>query len=181
MIAIVIGLTVGGALGWYLLPRLSRPMAIGWCLFAAFATWSIAHTLLVSDPPAAVQAVQVPVAADFAVPADVHGLQGASNLDVIGHRPDGSLDLAGWIFDERTHRAVDAVYVDIDGTSRIEGTYGVARPDVAKAFHSADLTKVGFDVLIKPGTLTAGQHSLRLGMRVGTTRYESVHRFPLTI
>jgi hypothetical protein len=146
---------------------------IAWAVLAALACGSVARTLTLPDSHANATAI-VP---DFAVPADVRGLQGTSSLDSLNAQPNGGIEIDGWIFDERTHRAGDAMYLDVDGTQRIEGVYGNPRADVARAYASAGLKNVGFHVSVKPGQLTPGEHRLRLGIRIGNERFESVRRF----
>lgn len=133
--------------------------------------------MLAPDPISKHDASTVP---DFAVNDDVRSLQGTSSLDAIEKLPGGTRLLTGWTFDERTHLPASAMYLDIDGTTRIDGTYDEPRPDVAAAFHSAELTRVGFRVVIPPAALSPGPHRLRIGIRVDGDRFESVRRYALS-
>ncbi len=157
--------------------RLDRSIVLGWSLVAAIVCGSIVHTLVAPDERLATIEMTVP---DFSVPADVSGLQGTSSLDAATKSPGGVV-VSGWIFDERTHGAGDAMYLDVDGVTRIEGTYGEARADVAAAFHTATAERVGFRVTIAPGVLAPGEHRARLGLRVGSERFESVRRYALPV
>ena len=147
-------------------------------MLGALAAYSVARTLLAPDPPAPVAS---PIVADFPVPSDVRGLQGTSNLDAISTRPDGTIVMNGWIFNEGAHRAGEAMYVDVDGTRRIAGHYHEARPDVKAAFATLTSDAVGFHAVIRPGLLTTGEHRVRLGILSGGERYESVRRFALQV
>jgi hypothetical protein len=149
-----------------------------WLVLAAIAGGSLSRTLLKHD--AATSATPAAVA-DFAVPSDVRALQGTSGVDDIATERDGTTTLSGWIFDERTRAAGDAMYLDIEGTTRIAGTYGEPRPDIAEAFRAPAAANVGFHVFVERGRLTPGAHRFRIGIRSGTTRYESVRRYVLTI
>lgn len=155
---------------------IARPFAIAWATLAILASVSIARILAAPEPKHGAASAR---ADDFLVPADVRGLQGTSNLDVIERGANGGFVLSGWIADERTHRPGESMYVDVDGTTRIAGTYGESRPDVAAAFASPDLQNVGFHVVIRPGQLETGAHRVRLGITVGGERFESVRRYPL--
>ena len=153
-------------------------VVLAWVVLAAIAGGSLSRTLLTRDDtaPAAPAAV-----ADFPVPSDVRALQGTSGVDEIVPERDGTTSLSGWIFDERTHGAGDAMYLDIEGTTRIEGTYGEPRPDIADAFRAPAAANVGFHVFVERGRLTPGAHRFRIGIRSGATRYESVRRYVITI
>lgn len=159
-------------------PIRSRSIVIGWTVLAALATASIARTLLAPD---ARGQISTAIVADFSIPADVRGLQGASNLDVVDLKPDSSIVLSGWIYDERTRRPGDSMYLDLDGTTRTAGGYGESRPDVAAAFKNAAVTNVGFHVVLSHGTISPGLHALRIGIRVGDERFESVRRYALRV
>lgn len=111
----------------------------------------------------------------------MRALQGTSGLDEIATERDGTTAISGWIFDERTHAAGDAMYLDIEGTTRIAGTYGEPRPDIADAFHAPAAANVGFHVFVERGRLTPGTHRFRIGISSGGTRYESVRRYAFTI
>ena len=149
---------------------------IAWATLALIASFAVGRTLLAPDPISKHDASIVP---DFAVNSDVRSLQGTSSLDAIEKLPNGATRLTGWIFDERTHRPATAMYLDIDGTTRIDGIYREPRPDVAAAFHLEVLTGVGFHVVIPPAALPPGQHRLRIGIRVDGDRFESVRRYAL--
>jgi len=149
-----------------------------WALLGALATYSVARTLLAPDTSASASPA---IVADFAVPADVRGLQGTSSLDTIVPQPDGAIVLSGWIFDEGAHRAGEGMYVDIDGTMRIAARYHEPRPDVKAAFPALDSSAVGFHATIRPGQLRTGDHRLRLGIQSDGVRYESVQRFALRV
>jgi len=153
-----------------------RLFLVGWIALAAVAGAAIARTLLTPDSLAATAPEAVP---DFAVPNDVRGLQGTSGLDEITRERDGSLTLSGWIFDERSRAPGDAMYVDIDGTTRIAGTYGEPRPDVAQSLNAPAAVNVGFHVFLTRSQVPPGLHRFRLGIRSGTERFESVRRYVL--
>ena len=157
--------------------RQARSIVISWLVVAVIASVSIVRTLLAPDPHA--QLATPAIVADFAVPSDVSTLQGMNSLDAIVAKADGSVVLNGWIFDERSRRPGDAMYLDIDGTTRVAGQYGESRPDVAMAFDTPGLKNVGFHVAIKPRTLSPGEHRFRIGIRIGEKRFESVRRFAL--
>lgn len=149
-----------------------------WLVLAAIVGGSISRTLLTRDAatPSAPAAV-----ADFAVPIDVRALQGTSGVDDIATERDGTTSLSGWIFDERTRAAGDAMYLDFEGTTRIAGTYGEPRPDIAESFHAPAAANVGFHIFIERGRLRPGTHRFRIGIQSGETRYESVRRYALII
>jgi hypothetical protein len=167
--ALVGGLATGVAARF---ARLDRIFIVAWALVGAIALGTIARTLISPDPKTSAALV----VADFAVPADVTELQGTSSLDVVA-KEGAALVLTGWTFDERTHEPGDAMYLDIDGTNRIDGHYGDIRPDVAAAFHSPTAGPVGFRVTIQPGNLAPGEHRVRIGLRVRGERFESVRRY----
>jgi len=136
------------------------------------------------------------LAADFPVPSDVRGLQGESSLDgflssrestfaPIGPtaivRRSERVRLSGWILDARTHRPGESMYVDIDGVQRIVGRYGMARPDVAAAFHDPRAAAAGFTLDFPASVLALGSHGVRLGVVDDGVRYESVRRFAIVV
>jgi len=136
------------------------------------------------------------LAADFPVPSDVRGLQGESSLDgflssrgstfaPIGPtatvRRSERIRLSGWILDARTHRPGESMYVDIDGVQRIVGRYGMARPDVAVAFHDPRAAAAGFTLDFPASILALGSHGVRLGVVDDGVRYESVRRFAIVV
>ena len=149
-----------------------------WFVLAAIAGGSLSRTLLARDASAP---SAPPAVADFPVPSDVRALQGTSGVDEMVLDRHGTTTLSGWIFDERTRAAGDAMYLDVEGTTRIAGTYGEPRPDIADAFRAPAAANVGFHVFIERGRLTPGSHRFRVGIRSGAMRYESVRRYVLSV
>jgi hypothetical protein len=146
-------------------------------LLALIAIYSIARTLAAPDGPVQNSA---PIGADFAVPSYVIALQGTSSLDTMTRIGEG-VRLTGWIFDQRTNAPGQAMYVDIDGTTRAQGIYGDPRPDVGAAFHSPSLDAVGFHVIVGRNLTAAGTHRIRLGLRAAEGSFESVRRYTIDV
>ena len=159
------------------LGSITRLIRISWVLLALIAAYSIARTLAAPDGP--VQNGD-PIGAEFAVPSDVVALQGTSSLDTATRIGEG-VRLTGWIFDQRTNAPGLAMYVDIDGVTRAQGTYGDARPDVGAAFHSPSLDAVGFHIIIGRRLTAPGTHHIRLGLRAANGFFESVRRYTIDV
>ena len=156
---------------------MTRVVGISWVLLALIAAYSIARTLAAPDGPMQNSA---PIGVDFAVPSDVIALQGTSSLDTITRIGEG-VRLTGWIFDQRTNAPGQAMYVDIDGTTRVQGIYGDPRPDVGAAFHSPALNAVGFHVIVERNLAAPGAHRIRLGLRAADGFFESVRRYTIEV
>jgi hypothetical protein len=72
------------------------------------------------------------------------------------------LVLQGWATDAAARHPVAAVCLLVDGkpSARVRASYGVDRPDVARAFGAADVARSGFDVQINGADLAPGPHDL---------------------
>jgi hypothetical protein len=72
------------------------------------------------------------------------------------------LVLQGWGTDAVSRRPLKAVCLLVDGapSPRERATYGISRPDVARAFGVEDLARSGFEIQIDGTDLSPGVHHL---------------------
>ncbi len=74
---------------------------------------------------------------------------------------DASILIMGWAADGPKKTVAGGVDVVLDGTPFI-AKYGTGRNDVADAFKRPEYLKSGFELLLSPGQLTKGEHSLSI-------------------
>lgn len=76
------------------------------------------------------------------------------------------VDLAGWAADPR-YRPGAGVFVLVNGVDRRAGeqmSYGIDRPDVARALDDAELLWVGFAIRYVPSALGPGRHWVQIAV-----------------
>ncbi len=79
---------------------------------------------------------------------------------------DGHADVrfVGWAFDAGSMQPAAGVVTIVDGERYFRASSGLARPDVGAAYHRAGLARSGFDATLSASTLSAGFHTLGLGI-----------------
>jgi hypothetical protein len=75
--------------------------------------------------------------------------------------PSRSVTIGGWAVDNRSAQAAAGVFVEVD-SKIVAGSYGVPRPDVAKAMANPLYTTSGFQVFIPASLLPKGSHHVTL-------------------
>ncbi len=86
--------------------------------------------------------------------------------------PTGAqLLVSGWAIDGQTRVPGRGVIVIIDGRERFHATYGLSRPDVARAVHMKAAEHSGFTVYFPTSNLSLGIHHFRMKLvsKNGTT------------
>ncbi len=72
-----------------------------------------------------------------------------------------SITVTGWAVDGNRKTDAGGVYIDIDGRL-FPASYGLNRPDVAKAFSNSSYQYSGFECVIPVSNLIEGQHTLSI-------------------
>ena len=92
--------------------------------------------------------------------------RGVASRAVVGRTT--ALVFKGWASDTAHAHPLVGVCVLLDGQAPVQemAIYGVARPDVAQAFHHNDLVGTGFDVRVRLLVVTPGSHAFTV---VGVT------------
>jgi len=61
----------------------------------------------------------------------------------------GSISIEGWAFDIRRGERFGSIGYTFDGIKYYEGTYGLTRTDVAKAYDNDSIRNVGFEIVLQ--------------------------------
>jgi len=83
------------------------------------------------------------------------------------------ITLYGWAIDNHLRKAAAGVFAELDSKVTVTGTYGVFRPDVAKAMNNPLYANCGFSILIAGNELSKGSHDVALDIDAsdGSGRY----------
>ncbi len=109
---------------------------------------------------------------------DLHGLIDGTKV------PRGCTLVAnGWTFDPALEAPVGQVVVTLDDRVFITAQFGIEREDICSAYKSEALKLSGFRAIVPTGTLTGGQHVLKLYLvdALNGTHYETPGSFEFEI
>jgi hypothetical protein len=156
--------TLGYAMRPILAGRNAVPLVVGIAALA-FASGYLAHRV----PPSSVATIPAARTLDARALSRlrIENAPALGSIDRVAISPgERTLDLAGWGADPR-YRPGAAVFVLVDGTDRVPGTamsYGIDRPDVARALDDAGLLWVGFGIRYVPSGLGSGHHFVQVAV-----------------
>ncbi|MEA2666961.1 MAG: hypothetical protein QOI11_3905 [Candidatus Eremiobacteraeota bacterium] len=100
---------------------------------------------------------------------------GGTKQPVLAVPPGSAVTFRGWAVDLK-HKALGrGIELLLDGKTRVAGSTGGSRPDVASALGAPALTNAGFAVTVPPTLLRPGRHtaSLLILDSAGTAFYQA--------